>query len=204
MDTQEDHAPVVKPAQDLVPTTVRIPYSLVPSIDFSSPAYRRALSTLGKQILKDKHDKPVFKSKDKTVGSSAVCKDHCDSSHSFVTCPSGSPDNDETVMEPGASFVTYFSFSLTDLSVFSFLDKSVPTISDDDHLVLKRAADLVSNDTIIDLVNETDDPNSFLKDALRLQIVQGCQFLRSYLTSVNLLMKKYNALKPSVALSSKN
>jgi hypothetical protein len=52
------------------------------------------------------------------------------------------------------------------------------------------------------LVDETEGSNNFLKDALRLQIVQGCQFLRSYLTSVNLLMKKYNAIKPAVTSSS--
>jgi hypothetical protein len=68
--------------------------------------------------------------------------------------------------------------------------------------VIKRATDLVTDDTIIDLVDETDGSPDFIKDALRLQIVQGCQFLRSYLTSVNLLMKKYNGIKSSTASSS--
>ena len=45
------------PANRREPSSVRIPYSYVPGIDFSSNAYQRALSTLGKQVHKDtKHD----------------------------------------------------------------------------------------------------------------------------------------------------
>ena len=68
---------------------------------------------------------------------------------------------------------------------------------DDDHKIITRATDIITDDTIIDLVDKTKGSDSYLKDALRLQIVQGCQFIRSYLTSVNLLMKKYNAIKSS-------
>ena len=35
------------------PTSVRLPYSLVPGIDFSSVAYQRVLSTLAKQVNND-------------------------------------------------------------------------------------------------------------------------------------------------------
>ena len=112
-------------------------------------------------------------------------------------------------MELGASSF-YFLLSLTlTLFVLFLLDQvtpglqSIPAITDDDHKIIKRVTDIVTDDTIIDLVDETEGADNFLKDALRLQIVQGCQFLRSYLTSVNLLMKKYNAIKPSIAPSSK-
>lgn len=204
-----DHASSNKVVKNSVPTTVRIPYSLVPSIDFNSVAYQRALSTLGKQILNDK-PKDKHKVHDKKQVSDVVANDHHnDTSHEFVTCSGSSNNDDVSSMDLGVFSHFSFSFLFTDSWFHFFLDKvapalqSVPAITNDDHNVIKRATDIVADDTMIDLVDETEGSDNYIKDALRLQIVQGCQFLRSYLTSVNLLMKKYNAIKPVTASSSK-
>jgi hypothetical protein len=85
------------------------------------------------------------------------------------------------------------------ISCLLFIDKAAPVISEDDYKTIKQASDVVANDTIIDLVDDTPDADNFLIDSLRLQIVQGCQHLRSHLTSVNGLMKRYNALNKSAA-----
>ena len=102
------------------------------------------------------------------------------------------------VVEPhGPWYVsTPISFSFC---LIHFIDTPVPVISEDNYKTIKQATDVVANDTIIDLVDDTPDADSFLVDSLRLQIIQGCQHLRSRLTSVNALMKRYRALNKPAA-----
>ena len=84
-------------------------------------------------------------------------------------------------------------------SCILFIDKAAPVISEDDYKTIKQALDVVANDTIINLVDDTPDADKFLIDALHMQIIQGCQHLRSRLTTVNGLMKRYNALNKPAA-----
>ena len=215
MDTQEGRFPIVllflfdivisldntsagKSTKE--PSSVRIPYSLVPGIDFTSIAYQRVLSTLGKQVIKDKPDNKRNGKSTKASNGLLNSKAHNDTPHEFVTCSGSSNNDDITSMDLGTSSYPFFSFVF--LSYLSFLDKTTPTsVSDDDHLTVKQATDVISNDIIIDLVDDCDEADEFLKNALRVQIIQGCQHLRSRLTSVNLLMKKYNAIKPTASFS---
>ena len=151
--------------------SVRLPYSLVPGIDFSSSAYQRVLATLAKQV-------------------------HNDVKHQMVSCPELPSAADAAPMDCGMSYYSY-RFTLLKLILSFIIDKSIPAISEADYKVIKQSSDIVSDDTIIDLIDDTPDADNYLIDSLRLQIIQGCQHLRSRLTSVNGLMRHYNALNKS-------
>jgi hypothetical protein len=64
------------------PCSVRLPYSLVPGIDFSSVAYRRVLATLAKQV-------------------------HNDSKHEMVICSESSSKSDVVPMDLGMFIIPF-------------------------------------------------------------------------------------------------
>ena len=83
----------------------------------------------------------------------------------------------------------FFCFYLTSSFV---LDDPVPPITDQDHVALKRAKNVVSDPIIIDITDESLSAAEFTQNSLRLQIIQGCQHLRSYTSSVDRLMGLYH------------
>jgi hypothetical protein len=113
-----DHSLVVKNIKDSVPSTVRMPYSLIPSIDFSSRAYQRALATLGKQVIADKSND---KRKDND-GKGSVGDNKCkyDSPHEFVSCSGTSNNDDVSSMDLGMSLYFLSPFSFTDFCLSYF------------------------------------------------------------------------------------
>jgi hypothetical protein len=72
------------------------------------------------------------------------------------------------------------------------IDDPAPPIADQDRDAITRARTIVSNPTILDITAECSKDAEFLQNSLRLQILQGCQHLRSYLSSVDSLMGRYH------------
>jgi hypothetical protein len=86
-------------------------------------------------------------------------------------------------------FLLSLFFQLTSLFVS---DDPVPPITDQDHAVLKHAKNVVSDPIIVDITDESLAAAEFTQNSLRLQIIQGCQHLRSYTSSVDRLMGLYH------------
>lgn len=114
-----DHAVVDKSIKTAVPATVRIPYSLVPHIDFNSNSYQRALATLGKQVISDKADDKHKRNDDgKGSGGAVKGKGHNDTLHEFVSCSGSSNNDDVSSMELSASFLLFSSYFFINLVLF--------------------------------------------------------------------------------------
>jgi len=103
--------------------------------------------------------------------STTPCSAHQDKKHAFATC--------KNCLDQGAPMD---------------IDEPVPPISNSDHDAIARALTITSNPTIIEITDESSKGNDFLQNSLRLQILQGCQHLRGYLSSVDQLMARYHKL----------
>jgi hypothetical protein len=82
-----------------------------------------------------------------------------------------------------------------------FSDEIIPPLTDSDRAALQHAKTVVSDSTIIDITDESSNGPEFLQNSLRLQIIQGCQHLRSYTASVDRLMGLYHEAVASNASS---
>ena len=154
--------------------TVRLPYSSVPGMDFSSRAYAKALATLAKQVHKD---------------------------HNAISCFTCSKSSDDNSMDIGMSFSfsPVFLFFLTFLcadkpaSSTSKIDASLAPISQPEFDTIRRARDTISNTVMVDLINEdADSSETSYRNSLRRQILDGCASLRVNLISIDRLMECFN------------
>ena len=91
------------------------------------------------------------------------------------------------------SFILLTSFCfILDKPTLPIADKSSLAIADDERDTLKCANDIVANPIITTIIDESSNASETFRNALHLQIVQGCQHLRAYLASINHLMDLFN------------
>lgn len=163
-------------------STVRIPYSSVPRMDYASSVYAKALATLAKQVHKD---------------------------HDSVPCPKSSTDD---AMDIGMyQFPPLNQLSLFNNPFLFVLDKpvtpllttdaSIKPLSSVDFGIIRRARNTVSNSVIVDLAEEDPSSEDAYRNSLRRQILDGCASLRVNLIAIDHLMEYFNK---SVAESSKS
>src|SRR5271169_2561691 len=107
------------------------------------------------------------------------------SDHSLTSCPKVSDDNMDLGM---LSCSPLFLFQSTNL----FTDKAVVPISSVDIGAIRRARDTISNDVIVDIINEDSQSEISYRNSLRRQIVDGCSRLRVTLISIDKLMEHFN------------
>ena len=146
--------------------TVRIPYALVPRMNFHSNIFYKALSTLAKQVSPAVLQ-PSISASDKKKPLEALCD-----------------------LGPGRSSLLFFC-QLSGL--FSFADIPAELLGDLDKDLLKRARDVLADDTIRDLIREDSNSPTAFRAAIRQQIVQLCIRLRVNLIVIDRLMTVSNS-----------
>lgn len=78
-------------------------------------------------------------------------------------------------------------------NIFSFiLDNPVSPLSLTDSHSVKRARDTLSNDVIIEIIDENTDAEVSFRNSLRYQIVDSCSRLRATLITIDQLMDHFN------------
>jgi hypothetical protein len=145
------------------PSTVCLPYSSVPGMDYSSRVYAKAISTLSKQIHSD--NPPV-----KLDGTVAA-----------------------NISKVSGAFY-YLLLSLLFLIPFSFgfSDKTNVIVSKFDQDNIQRARNTVSNEVIVEIVNEEPSFDISFQNSIRQQIIDNCARLRVSLLSIDHLMDQFN------------
>ena len=147
--------------------TVRIPYALVPGMNIYSNLFFKALSTLAKQVSPAALQ-PSVSASDKKKPLEALCD-----------------------LGPGMSSLLFFC-QLSGLS--SFADIPAELLGDLDKDLLKRARDVLADNTIRDLIREDSNSPTAFRAAIRQQIVQLCIRLRVNLIVIDRLMAVSNSL----------
>jgi hypothetical protein len=144
------------------PTTVRLPYALIPGLDITSSAFQKAVAYVAKQQTPSAS---VSRSHKK------VKLDHLPASH-----------------DQGMFFYLIFIPSFDSF----LLDLSRGIIGNFDRDAVKRAQDLIADVVISELVAEDPSSQDAFQNSLRHQVVLACQSLRVSLIIIDKLMSMYN------------
>jgi hypothetical protein len=146
------------PVATKAPKIVCYPYSLVPGISFDSPLFYKAISTISKQAGK------------MPAGSTAARK----IDRLFD-------------LSQGSSLIFLGLLNFIN-SFLLIIDVPASLIGDLDHDVIKRARDILTNATMVEILDEEPQGTVIFRDAVRQQVLTLCTRLRVSIVIIDKLM----------------